>query len=305
MQSTILEIMYVVGGVVAISAGVWALKDNNNPRRYGTALFWIFLGVIFVLGKFIPPFVVGIMLIAMACLTVTKQVKVTILADSSEEHKEKQSLRMGNKIWIPALSLGVIAMILAPNKQIGGLASLGFSSLIAFLLATFFTKDSPKKGYFYDAPRLLHLMGAAVILPQLLGSLGAIFSKVGVGEVVAQLMSGIIPEGDRFMGVALYCISMALFTSVMGNAFAAFAVITAGIGIPFVINQGGNPAIVGALGMTAGYCGTLMTPMAANFNIVPATIMTISDKYRVIKVQAPFAITLLMIHIIVMYLLAY
>jgi len=59
---------------------------------------------------------------------------------------------------------------------------------------------------------------------------------------------------------------MVIFTMIMGNAFAAFSVITAGIGIPFIIKNGGNPAVIGALGMTAGYCGTLMTPMAANFN---------------------------------------
>ena len=80
---------------------------------------------------------------------------------------------------------------------------------------------------------------------------------------------------------------MAIFTMIMGNAFAAFAVITAGIGVPFVINLGANPAIVGALGLTAGYCGTLMTPMAANFNIVPASILEMENKNGIILVQAP------------------
>ena len=98
---------------------------------------------------------------------------------------------------------------------------------------------------------------------------------------------------------------MAISTMIMGNAFAAFAVITAGIGVPFVINLGANPAIVGALGLTAGYCGTLMTPMAANFNIVPASILEMENKNGIILVQAPVAITLLLIHIILMYILAF
>ena len=43
---------------------------------------------------------------------------------------------------------------------------------------------------------------------------------------------------------------------------------TAGIGLPLIVHQfHGNPAIVGAIGMLSGFCGTLMTPMAANFNI--------------------------------------
>ena len=91
----------------------------------------------------------------------------------------------------------------------------------------------------------------------------------------------------------------------MGNAFAAFSVITVGIGIPFVIAHGGNPVVIGALGMTAGYCGTLMTPMAANFNIVPASILEMKNKYGVIRTQIPIALLLLIIHIILMLLLGF
>jgi uncharacterized membrane protein len=88
----------------------------------------------------------------------------------------------------------------------------------------------------------------------------------------------------------------------MGNAFAAFAVITAGIGVPFLLTQGGDPVIVAALGLTAGFCGTLLTPMAANFNIVPTAILEIKDKKNgVIKYQAPIAIVMLVIHIVLMY----
>ena len=55
--------------------------------------------------------------------------------------------------------------------------------------------------------------------------------------------------------------------------FAVFCCNYCGIGYPFLIAQGANPVVVGALGLTAGYCGTLMTPMAANFNIMPAALL--------------------------------
>ncbi|RNB41992.1 DUF979 family protein, partial [Staphylococcus aureus] len=51
-----------------------------------------------------------------------------------------------------------------------------------------------------------------------------------------------------------------------------FTVITASIGIPFVIAQGGDPIVAGALAMTGGFCGTLLTPMAANFNTLPVAL---------------------------------
>ncbi|RBH41901.1 hypothetical protein C3F00_040420, partial [Pseudomonas sp. MWU13-2860] len=84
------------------------------------------------------------------------------------------------------------------------------------------------------------------------------------------------------------------FTMVMGNAFAAFPVMTAGIALPFlIVGQHAAAAPLVAIGMYSGYCGTLMTPMAANFNIVPAALLELKDKYLVIKTQLPTALLLL------------
>lgn len=114
-----------------------------------------------------------------------------------------------------------------------------------------------------------------------------------------------IPQGNLFAATAVYCIAMALFTMIMGNGFAAFSVITVGIGIPFLVAQGADPVVVGALGLTAGYCGTLMTPMAANFNILPAALLETKNKYTVILSQLPMALFMLAMHIVLMYFLAF
>ena len=115
----------------------------------------------------------------------------------------------------------------------------------------------------------------------------------------------VVPMGSPFVGVVAYCLGMMVFTMIMGNAYAAFTVITAGIGIPFVVAQGGDPVIAGALAMTAGFCGTLMTPMAANFNALPAALLEMKDLNKVIKVQVPMALTLVLIHIALMYYWAF
>jgi len=92
----------------------------------------------------------------------------------------------------------------------------------------------------------------------------------------------------------------------MGNAFAAFPVMTAAIGVPLIVNKfGGDPAIMGAIGMLSGFCGTLTTPMAANFNIVPAALLELPDRYGVIKVQIPTAIAMLAGNIALMSLLVF
>ena len=142
-------------------------------------------------------------------------------------------------------------------------------------------------------------------MPQLLAALGVLFTACGVGDVISKGVASIIPDGNRFIAVAVYCVGMALFTIIMGNGFAAFSVITVGIGIPFLIMQGANPVVVGAMGLTAGYCGTLLTPMAANFNIMPAALLETKSKCAVIKAQAPMAGVMLITHIFLMYFLAF
>jgi len=106
--------------------------------------------------------------------------------------------------------------------------------------------------------------------------------------------------------VAAYAVGMAVFTAIMGNAFAAFPVMTAAIGLPLVVHKfGGNPEVVCAIGMLSGFCGTLVTPMAANFNIVPAALLELPNRNGVIRVQIPTALILLGGNILLMYILAF
>jgi uncharacterized membrane protein len=99
---------------------------------------------------------------------------------------------------------------------------------------------------------------------------------------------------------------MALLTMLMGNAFAAFPVMTAAIGLPLLIQtHHGAPAGVAALGMLTGFCGTLLTPMAANFNIVPAALLELPDRYGVIRAQAPTALIMFGVNLAIMYFLVF
>lgn len=72
-----------------------------------------------------------------------------------------------------------------------------------------------------------------------------------------------------------------------------------------IIQMHANPAIIGAIGMLSGFCGTLMTPMAANFNIVPAALLNLDDKNGVIKAQFMSGLVLLVANIFLMYFLAF
>ena len=304
------EFFYVLCGLVCFLTAFRARK--NESARLGTMLFWALTGIIFMFGKVLPSAVVGAMLIAMGCLTVTKQVKIGKFQESTPEFRKAASERIGTKIFVPAVTVGLIALILsfvkydvvkdgvATPTALNGAIMTGVACVIALVLAVVICKpklaDTKE-----DTSRLLMQVGAACLLPQLLGALGSVFAEAGVGEVISGMISSVVPQGNIVVGVIIYIFGMVVFTMIMGNAFAAFTVITAGIGVPFVISQGGNPAIIGVLGMTAGYCGTLMTPMAANFNIVPCAVMETKDpKWSVIKAQIPMALLMIVVHIILM-----
>ena len=86
----------------------------------------------------------------------------------------------------------------------------------------------------------------------------------------------------------------------MGNAFAAITVMAVGIGAPFVLAYGADPAPIGILALTCGYCGTLCTPMAANFNIVPVAMLDMKDRMGEIKKQVLPAMVMIVVQIVYM-----
>ena len=223
----------------------------------------------------------------------------------------KHADELGYKIFIPALCIAVVAVVGATLgskveslKWLTANNAIGLSGAVALLAVLLLTKASPKYAAI-DGARLMDNVSTTGILPQLLSALGALFTAAGVGDAVSHYVSMVVPENNILIACIVYCLGMALFTMIMGNGFAAFTVIMTGIGVPFLINQGADPIVVGALGLTAAYCGTLCTPMAANFNIVPAALLETKNKYSVIASQIPFAVCMLAVHVVLLLTLAF
>ena len=304
ISNILLEVFYILIGLYMASTMIFTLKDKNHKTRFGTALFWGIISAIFVFGKVIPPFIVGCLVIVIACLSAFKQINIGTLKQLDSTFSQLKAEKLGLKIFVPSLAIALVAMLIATFTEISGTVAIGISSTIALILTFVLTKATPSQ-YVEDSNRMFQSVGVFSILPQLLASLGALFTAAGVGDVISGIISGVIPQGNALAGVIAYCVGMALFTAIMGNGFAAFSVITVGIGVPFVFAQGGDPVICSALALTAGFCGTLLTPMAANFNMLPAALLETKDKNVVIKAQAPLAVVLLLIHIVFMYTLGF
>ncbi|MDO4681124.1 MAG: DUF979 domain-containing protein [Aerococcus sp.] len=301
---TALEIFYILMGLMFLYSGYSAFHDETNDKRIGSAFFWWLLAVIFIAGKWLPYWFSGLLVVLIGCLTLFKQVGIGTQFKNDDDKAEASADKLGGKIFIPLVTMAVVALVLPFLFQEAGASAVAFGALGGLLVALVIFKPKPKE-IIQESDRMVQQVGTTSILPQLLAALGAIFVAAGVGDVVSQLISQAVPAGNPFWGVVAYVLGMAVFTMIMGNAFAAFTVITAGIGIPFVISQGGDPVVVCALGMTAGFCGTLMTPMAGNFNVLPVALLEMKDENGVLKAQIPFAVVLLVFHIVVMYFWAF
>ncbi|TKI06981.1 DUF979 domain-containing protein [Martelella alba] len=322
---TINRVYYLIGLIVMVLVAM-TLRDRGHPKRFTTALFWFLFGAIFLfgdlliahLGQSLGYRIIGGAVVVIALLAGSGRVGMGRYAMSSLQERETSARKLKNGLFAPALLIPVVTVVgtlTMKGVSIGGvyildqrqltLASLCVACVIALLCGWALTRGTPLHAI-RQSRRLVDTIGWAIILPQMLAMLGGVFVVAKTGDAVQHVVSQFINPENRFMLVVIYCVGMALFTMIMGNAFAAFPVMSAGIGLPLLaIHHHGDPAPLMAIGMYAGYCGTLMTPMAANFNIVPAALLELKDKYQVIKVQIPTAIVLLVVNIFLMYFIVF
>ncbi|GEQ62499.1 DUF979 domain-containing protein [Vagococcus lutrae] len=300
----LLEFFFVLIGLQLMYTAFKTAKDTSNSKRMGSTIFWLDLGLLFMFGKVLPSVVSGLLVVLLGIITLFKQFEISQFTPVKAEVLESRAKKFGNWIFVPVLSLAVVSVGLAMKIEASSKSAIGVAAIFSIILAMIIFKSTPKE-MVQESNRMIQAMGTSGILPQLLGALGAIFALAGVGDVIAQIIGGFVPEGNRLFGTIAYVLGMVVFTAIMGNGFAAFTVITAGIGVPFVIMQGADPAIAGALALTAGYCGTLLTPMAANFNILPASLLEMEKPYGVIKEQVPVTIIMIVVHIVLMYFWAF
>ncbi|WGM48786.1 hypothetical protein KOAAANKH_03693 [Brevundimonas sp. NIBR10] len=314
--------VYILAGLIFMAFAWMSVTDRENPTRLRNAAFWGLMAVSFLFGSYLGDLGNGVLLVGLVLIGGIGGLGQGRPATTSPEERRTLAARFGNRLFIPALIIPATALLgtlVLAKIDIGGrplfdakdptLIALGLGVLLALVVGVAMFRP-PATAPLQEGRRLMDAVGWAAILPQMLAALGAVFALAGVGQVVGGLVADVIPMNGPLIAVIAYCLGMALFTFIMGNAFAAFPVMTAAIGLPFVILQfDGDPAIVCAIGMLSGFCGTLLTPMAANFNVVPANLLELPDRNAafngVIRAQAPTALAMLGANIILMYALAF
>ena len=310
--------LYALAGAMFAAIALLSALDRTNAKRFGNGAFWGLMAVSLLAGDRIGDIGNGLLVLGLAGLAGFGFIGRSHPPTTDDEERQSWSDRLGNKLFLPALIIPVTALVgtLAYNyTPLGSFewieakretyVFLGIGVLLA--VATIFVwLRPPAIAPMQEGRRLIDAIGWAAVLPQMLASLGVLFAAAGIGDAIGSLTRMLIPEGSVFLTVVVFGLGMAIFTIVMGNAFAAFPVMAAAIGVPLLIQgYGGDPAVVGAVGMLAGFCGTLMTPMAANFNLVPAALLELKDQYGVIRAQVATALPLLLVNILLIYWLAF
>jgi uncharacterized membrane protein len=313
-----LEWVYIMLGLMFGGFALLSALDRSNKKRFGNSAFWGLMALSLLAGSSIGDFANGLLVHGLAGLAGFGFLGRGAPPTTSREEREASSKRLGNKLFLPALIIPATALFGTLLYTYTPIGSLGFFEakretymllalgVLIALGVIFIWLKPPALAPFQEGRRLIDAIGWAAVLPQMLAALGVLFAAAGVGTVIGDMTRFVIPEGSIFLSVVVFGLGMALFTMIMGNAFAAFPVMAAAIGVPLLMQQyGGSPAVIGAIGMLAGFCGTLMTPMAANFNLVPAALLELKDRNGVIKAQIGTALPLLVANILLIYFLAF
>ena len=310
--------LYTLAGAMFAAFAVLSIPDRANPKRLGNAAFWGLMALSLLAGDWIGDFGNGLLVLGLAGLAGFGFIGRSNPPTTSEQERTDWSEKLGNRLFLPALIIPATALIgtlvynYTPVGQLGWIEAKRetyvFLCLGVFLaLGTIFLwLKPPAIAPLQEGRRLIDAIGWAAVLPQMLAALGVLFAAAGVGTIIGDITGMVIPRGNVFATVLVFAVGMVLFTMIMGNAFAAFPVMAAAIGVPLLIQAyGGDPAVVGAVGMLAGFCGTLMTPMAANFNLVPAALLELKDQYGVVKAQVATALPLLAVNVLILYFAAF
>jgi uncharacterized membrane protein len=310
------HVLYLVGAMFAAFA-LLSATDRTNPKRFGNAAFWGLFALSLIAGSWLGDFANGCIVLVLAALAGLKLIGRGA-PQTGEAEREAAGERYGNALFLPILIVLLIAVVgtllylytplfetglFEKNRETFVLLCVGVLVALAAIYA--WLKPRPLAPL-QEGRRLIDAVGWAAVLPMMLAALGVVLADTGVGRTIGGLILTVIPQGSVLPAVIAYGLGMALFTILTGNAFAAFPVMATAIGVPLLIQgYGGDAAVIGAIGMLAGFCGTLMTPMAANFNLVPSALLELKDPNGVIKVQIGTALPMLAINIALIYFLAF
>jgi hypothetical protein len=315
--------IYYLIGIIVMMLVVMTLRDKGNPKRLSTALFWFLFGAVFLfgdllvenLGKSMAHRIIGATVIIISLIAGTGMLSMGSYATSTHEERVASSKRLGNWLFFPAVLIPVITVactVLLKGVSVGGVMLLDQKQLTLAALCVACLR--PHRRLRAD-PWHAAAGGAPVAPPGGLDRLGR-DPAADAGHARRRLRG----RQDRYLGAAGGEPVRQSGQSLPGGGdlLRGHGAVHDGDGQcrlpgderghrPALPDPGPSrrPGTAGGHRHVLRLLRHLMTPMAANYNIVPAALLELKNKYQVIKVQIPTALTLLTVNVFLMYFLAF
>ena len=113
-----LDYVYIFCAIYLLIFGILTIVDRKNPKRIGTAVFWIVYAITFYgcdhlakLTGLAAGEIAGWLVILMAVIVATKQLGKGEYKEAAPAAKLAAATRLGNLLFIPVLGVGVVAVV--------------------------------------------------------------------------------------------------------------------------------------------------------------------------------------------------
>ena len=125
------EWLYWLVGLVFVVMAVQMAADRTNPKRWTSAAFWGLLGLTFPYGTGVatvepgtaawrlPAEPLGVAVLALIVLAGFNFLGKGVPVTTTAEQREASAVRLGSKIFIPALTIPFVAIVCASEPLIG------------------------------------------------------------------------------------------------------------------------------------------------------------------------------------------
>src|SRR5277367_2511555 len=119
---TLEAVYWLAGGLFAIFAVLSAL-DRANPKRWGNTAFWGLFATSFLFGSHLSDLANGILVLAMVAIAGFGGLGIGQPATTSAEERAASALRLGNKLFLPALTIPAVTLfgaLVLKSVKLGG-----------------------------------------------------------------------------------------------------------------------------------------------------------------------------------------
>ena len=120
-----LDYVYIFCAIYLLIFGILTIVDRKNPKRIGTAVFWIVYAITFYgcdhlakLTGLAAGEIAGWLVILMAVIVATKQLGKGEYKEAAPAAKLSAATRLGNLLFIPVLGVGVLTFFIAWPRSV-------------------------------------------------------------------------------------------------------------------------------------------------------------------------------------------